>query len=168
MSFQIGQFRASIGCQSTLSNMGRLPVFIIMRITPALLSLEDRFTMHESLSFRDRSGILRFTGAAMLLAGLFLFLLAPLEGNTLTFFSAGGRFEYDGFGFGSLMFGNIVVQVFGYYFLAILLIPLGLGHLALRRWSRRMTRTLLYDWLVLACLSPSTFSSSCWLPKSCR
>ncbi len=88
-------------------------------------------------------------GAVMFLAGLFLLFLAPLEAITLSYFSAGGRFEYEGFRFGGLMFGNIVSQIFGYYLLAMILVPLGYGHLRLYRWVRRISLTLLYDWLVL-------------------
>ena len=54
--------------------------------------------MNESLTFKDRSLILRLCGLLLFLAGLFLALLVPLENHTLTFFSAGGRFAYEGFG----------------------------------------------------------------------
>ena len=33
-------------------------------------------------------------------------------------FSEGGRFHYEGFGFGSFMFGNIASQIVGYYLIA--------------------------------------------------
>jgi hypothetical protein len=64
-------------------------------------------------------------------------------------FSAGGPFHYEGFGFGSFMFGNIAAQIMGYYLIAFLLIPLGLGHLRLRRWARTAGLALLYAWLVV-------------------
>lgn len=105
--------------------------------------------MDQLPAYPDRSLLIRIIGAAMFLVGLFLLFLAPLEAITLSFFSEGGRFEYEGFRFGGLMFGNIVSQIFGYYLLAIIAIPLGYGHLRLYRWSRRFALTLLYDWLVL-------------------
>jgi hypothetical protein len=40
-------------------------------------------------------------------------------------FSEGGSFSYEGFGFGSFMFGNIASQVIGYYLIAAVLIVVG-------------------------------------------
>jgi hypothetical protein len=57
-------------------------------------------------------------------------------------------FYYDGFGFGSFMFGNIAIQVIGYYAIAVICIPLGYGHLRLQHWSRKVTLTLLWDWMI--------------------
>ena len=37
----------------------------------------------------------------------------------------------------------------GYYLIAALLIPLGYGHLKLRRWARTLFLTLLWSWLVV-------------------
>jgi hypothetical protein len=64
-------------------------------------------------------------------------------------FSAGGRFHYEGFGFGSFMFGNIASQIVGYYLIALLLIPLGYGHLRTRRWARTLALTIGWTWLVV-------------------
>jgi hypothetical protein len=64
-------------------------------------------------------------------------------------FQEGGRFHYEGFGFGSLMFANITIQIAGYYVIAVLCIPLGYGHLRLRWWARAMMTTLLVDWLIV-------------------
>jgi hypothetical protein len=64
-------------------------------------------------------------------------------------FREGGRFHYEGFGFGSLMFGNITIQIAGYYVIALMCIPLGYGHLKLRWWARAMMTTLLVDWLIV-------------------
>lgn len=93
--------------------------------------------------------ILRTIGVLLLLAGLFLLILAPLEIVTLSYFAEGGRFEYEGFRVGGLMFGNIIAQIFGYYLLAAVAIPLGYAHLRLYLWARGLAETLLYVWLVL-------------------
>jgi hypothetical protein len=47
------------------------------------------------------------------------------------------------------MFGNIASQIVGYYLLAALFIPLGYGHLKMRRWVRPLSLTLLWAWLVV-------------------
>jgi hypothetical protein len=47
------------------------------------------------------------------------------------------------------MFGNIASQIAGYYVIAIVLIPLGYGHLRARRWVRRLSVALLWSWLVV-------------------
>jgi len=46
------------------------------------------------------------------------------------------------------MFGNIAVQVIGYYTIAFICIPLGYGHLRLQSWSRKVALTLLWDWMI--------------------
>jgi hypothetical protein len=47
------------------------------------------------------------------------------------------------------MFGNIASQIVGYYLIAAALIPLGYGHLQVRRWARTLALTLLWAWLVV-------------------
>jgi hypothetical protein len=105
-------------------------------------------TTMERTAPRDRGLILRALGGLMLLAGLGAALLGPVEMYVYTAFSEGGRFHYDGFGFGSFMFAYIAVQVVGYYAIAAILIPLGVGHLRLRRWAASLMQTLLWVWLV--------------------
>lgn len=61
----------------------------------------------------------------------------------------GGRFSYEGFRFGSFMFGNIASQIIGYYLIATVLIIVGYGHLKLRRWVRKLSLALLWFWLVI-------------------
>jgi len=99
-------------------------------------------------SYRDRTGILRGIGGLLILAGLGFALLGPVEIYCFYLFSEGGRFHYQGFGFGSLMFGNIAIQVAGYYLIGALLLVLGHGHLRLKRWARKLTMGLLAAWLV--------------------
>lgn len=102
-----------------------------------------------AMGYKDRRHLLAGIGALLFLAGVALALLAPAEIYTFYLFSVGGRFHYEGFGFGSFMFGNIAAQIMGYYLMAVLLIPLGLGHLRLRRWARTLSLVLLYAWLVV-------------------
>ena len=64
-------------------------------------------------------------------------------------FSEGGRFHYEGFGVGSFMFGNITMQVWGYYIIAFICIPLGYGHLKKYFWIKKFSLTLLYVWFVV-------------------
>lgn len=65
------------------------------------------------------------------------------------FFSYGGPFYYEGFGFGSFMFANIASQVTGYYLIALVLLILGYGHLKTKKWAAKLSVSLLYFWLIL-------------------
>jgi hypothetical protein len=98
---------------------------------------------------RDQTLILAAIGVLLLLLGITAAFLGPLEMYCFYLFSEGGRFHYEGFGFGSFMFGNISGQIVGYYLIAILAIPLGYGHLKMRRWARILSVTLLWCWLVI-------------------
>ncbi len=99
-------------------------------------------------NYRDQSRILAVIGCVLLLVGIAVAFLGPVEMYCFYLFSEGGRFHYAGFGFGSFMFGNIACQIIGYYLIAMLLIPLGYGHLKMRRWARILSLTLLWFWLV--------------------
>jgi hypothetical protein len=88
-------------------------------------------------------------GGLMMLIGGIAAAVGPLEMYCFALFSEGGRFHYEGFGFGSLMFGNIASQIIGYYLIALVLIPLGYGHLRLRRWARPLALALLWFWTIL-------------------
>ena len=99
--------------------------------------------------YRDRSLILVVIGVLLLLVGIGAAFLGPAEMYCFYLFSEGGRFHYEGFGFGSFMFGNIACQIVGYYLIAALFIPLGYGHLKVRRWARTLSLTLLWFWLVV-------------------
>ena len=98
--------------------------------------------------YQDRTAVLAVIGVLLLLGGIAAGLLGPLELYTFYAFSDGGRFHYEGFGFGSFMFGNIATQTIAYYSIAALLLPLGYGHLATRRWVRPLAVALLWSWLV--------------------
>jgi len=101
------------------------------------------------MDHRDRRLVLAALGLVLLLAGVGCAFLGPVELYVFYLFSEGGRFYYDGFRFGSFMFGNIAVQVAGYYLAAAVLLPLGYGHVRLRRWVRPLTLALLWTWILL-------------------
>jgi hypothetical protein len=101
------------------------------------------------MDYKNQSWILNAFGVLLLLVGIAALAFGPAEMYCFYLFSDGGPFHYEGFGFGSFMFGNLATQIIGYYVVAILLIPLGYGHLRLRRWARNLALTLLYAWLVL-------------------
>jgi hypothetical protein len=97
---------------------------------------------------RGRRTILRLIGAVLLLGGLLAAFLGPAEMYCFYLFSAGGRFAYEGFGFGSFMFGNLAAQIMGYYLIGALLVPVGYGTLTLQRWARHLTLAALRFWVV--------------------
>lgn len=91
----------------------------------------------------------RLAGLGMLIAGVGLAALALLEVRCFALFAPGGRFHYQGSGYGALMFANITLQIVAYGLLATLLVPLGYGHLRLRPWSRTLMSAALLAWLAL-------------------
>jgi hypothetical protein len=101
------------------------------------------------MDYKDRRSILALIGVLFLLVGIGAAFLGPLEMYCFYLFSEGGRFHYEGFGFGSFMFGNIASQIMGYYLIGVLSISLGYGHLRVRRWARTLSLTLLWFWLVV-------------------
>ncbi len=98
---------------------------------------------------RGRSRVLAGIGIVLLVAGGAAAFLGPVELYSFYLFTVGGRFHYEGFGFGSSMFANIAVHVGRYDLIAILLVPLGYGHLKVLRWARILAEALLWSWLVL-------------------
>jgi hypothetical protein len=84
-----------------------------------------------------------------MLVGLGAAFLAPAEVYSFYLFAEGGRFHYEGFGFGSLVFGLIAGQIIGYYLLAAIFIPLGYGHLRRRRWARKLALAVLWFWVIV-------------------
>jgi len=102
------------------------------------------------MNYQDRTTrILVVIGLLLLLVGIVAAFFGPIEIYCFYLFSEGGRFHYEGFGFGSFMFGNIACQIIGYYVIAIVALPLGYGHLKVRRWARPLAVTLLWSWLVV-------------------
>ena len=119
---------------------------------------DRRGALHEweeyALDYTDRRLLLTTIGILLLLLGIGAALLGPVEMYCFYLFSEGGRFHYEGFGFGSFMFGNLASQIIGYYLIAMVAIPLGYGHLKVRRWVRTLSLALLRFWLVIGL--PST------------
>ena len=93
--------------------------------------------------------VLRGAGLVLLAVGLAALYIGPIELDVYRAFSEGGRFHYPGFGYGSLMFAYIAVQVAAYYLIGALGLVLGYGHLALRRWAHALTTSLLWAWLAV-------------------
>jgi hypothetical protein len=91
--------------------------------------------------------LLKAIGAVALAIGLVAAYYGPLEIFVFDFFSPGGRFYYEGFGFGSFWFAALVVQNLGYYLIAAICLPLGIGHLTLRRWALTLSQLCLWFWL---------------------
>jgi hypothetical protein len=86
-------------------------------------------------------------GSILIIVSLVAAYYGPLEIFVFYLFSEGGRFHYEGFGVGSFWFAALVVQNMGYYIVAALCLPIGIGHLKLRRWSLTLTRLYLWFWL---------------------
>jgi hypothetical protein len=105
--------------------------------------------MRSAVDYRDRSPLLVGIGIISMLIGVTAAFFGPLETYCFYLFSEGGRFHYEGFGFGSFMFGNIACQIIGYYLIAMVLVPLGYGHLKRHRWVRTLSLILLWSWLVV-------------------
>jgi len=113
------------------------------------LAIKNRHPAGGRQVTKDRSPILSIIGYFLLISGIAFGLLAPLEMYCFTLFSEGGRFHYEGFGFGSFMFGNIASQIIGYYVLATVLITLGYAHVKQKRWARTLSLAWLWSWLVI-------------------
>ena len=90
---------------------------------------------------------LRTVGVALILVGIVAAYYGPLEIFVFYLFSECGRFYYDGFGMGSFWFAALVVQNIGYYVIAALFIPVGIGHVKLRRWALSLTQLYIWFWL---------------------
>jgi hypothetical protein len=101
-----------------------------------------------SEDFQDRRLLLTLIGIFLVAAGIVIGFFGPLEMYCFYLFSEGGPFHYEGFGFGSFMFGNIAAQIIGYYLIGIVGVCLGYSHLAMRRWARKLTLTLLWFWVI--------------------
>jgi hypothetical protein len=105
------------------------------------------------LSDRNRPSklalLVKCSGGFFLLVGAVAAVMGPIETYCFYLFGPGGRFQYPGFGFGSLMFANVAVQIAGYYLIAAVFLPLGYGHLTLRRWARTLGEALLWCWVVV-------------------
>ncbi len=93
--------------------------------------------------------LIKGIGVIFLVIGFVAAGIGPIEMYCFYLFGPGGRFHYPGFGFGSLMFANVAVQMAGYYLIAAVFVPLGYGHLTLRGWARTLVEALLWCWMVV-------------------
>ena len=100
----------------------------------------------DGASYKDRRIVLFIIGGLLLVGGIAVGFFGPAEMYCFYLFSEDGRFYYEGFGFGSFMFGNIAAQIIGYYLIAAVYVPLGYGHMTTRRWARKLALTLLWFW----------------------
>lgn len=91
--------------------------------------------------------VCRINAVAMILVGLIAAFYGPYELFVIYLFSEGGRFYYKGFGYGSLWFAALLLQIIAYYGIAAVLLPLGFGHLKFRRWALTLTQLFLWFWL---------------------
>lgn len=98
---------------------------------------------------KNRRWLLKAFGVLLLLVGFFFAFVGMVEMYCFYLFSEGGRFAYEGFGFGTFMFANIATQIAGYYVIAIIGVVLGIGHLSLKRWARDLSLTLSVSWLIV-------------------
>jgi hypothetical protein len=105
-------------------------------------------TTETKQDYADRTLILRIIGVILFIVGGIAAFLGPVEMYCFYLFSEGGRFQYEGFRFGSFMFGNLAAQITGYYFIAGLLLPFGYAQLMLRRWTVTLALALRQFWIV--------------------
>ena len=108
-----------------------------------------RINLIQEMNMNKHALIISAIGFLLFFTGLVSAFLGPVEVYCYYMFSEGGRFHYDGFGMGSLMFGNITMQIWGYYLIAFIFIPLGIGHLKKQAWIQKISLTLLYVWLIV-------------------
>lgn len=95
---------------------------------------------------------IKLSGVLLILIGLVGVYYGPLEIYVFYFFSDGGQFQYDGFGIGSLWFAYLVIQNLGYYTVAAIALPLGIGHLRRKRWTLPLIKLLGWFWLGIGLL----------------
>jgi len=100
------------------------------------------------LTEKSTNFVLSIIGFLFLFVGIVAAFFGPAEIYCYYLFSEGSRFHFQGFGFGSFLFGNITMQIVGYYIIAILFIPLGYGHLKRQSWIRSFSLSLIWVWFI--------------------
>jgi hypothetical protein len=91
--------------------------------------------------------LLKAIGVVLIVVGIIAAYFGPLEIYVFYLFSAGGPFYHEGFGVGSFWFAVLVVMNIGYYAIAAICLPAGIGHVKLRRWGYTLTHLYLWFWL---------------------
>ncbi|MCK4358608.1 MAG: hypothetical protein KAW92_07665 [Candidatus Cloacimonetes bacterium] len=105
--------------------------------------------MNTEFISKAKAGLLiKILGILQLAIGLFSLGIAPLEIYSFYLFSEGGRFYYDGFGVGSFLYGLIFAQIIGYYFIAFIFITIGYGHLKLKDWALKLSKSCIWFWII--------------------
>ena len=105
--------------------------------------------MNTEFLSKDKAGLLiKILGILQLAIGLFSLGIAPLEIYSYYLLSEGGKFYYDGFGVGSFLYGLIFAQIIGYYFIAFIFITIGYGHLKLKNWALKLSKSCIWFWIL--------------------
>ncbi len=105
--------------------------------------------MNTEILNKDKANLfIKILGILQLAIGLLSLGIAPLEIYSFYLFSEGERFYYDGFGVGSFLYGLIFAQIIGYYFIAFIFIPIGYGHLKLKVWALKLSKSCIWFWII--------------------
>lgn len=104
--------------------------------------------------------LIKILGFVFLAVGLFSLFCIPAEFTSFYAFMDGGRYHYEGFGFGSLMFAFIILNAMVYLFLALLGIPLGIGNVMLKKWGFNLSLAAFGTLLILGATLIISFLSS--------
>jgi hypothetical protein len=93
--------------------------------------------------------VLAFLGLLMLAAGALCAVAAVMEVGAYALFAEGGRFHYEGYRPGGIMFAIITLSLLAYAGLALILLPLGYGHIRRLAWSVLIAEALTWTWMVV-------------------
>lgn len=94
-------------------------------------------------SCSERKIAIHILGIVELSLTIFAVYAFVSEFRAFSLFSLGGRFAIDGFGFGSFMFGVIVLSAVIYGFTSVIALALAIGNLTIKKWSIRLHLILL-------------------------
>lgn len=93
--------------------------------------------------------VLPVLGWLMIAFGALCAVAAVMEVPVYRQFAAGGRFHYQGYGFGSFMFFLIALSLLVYAGLAAILLALGYGHVRRLAWSVLAAEALVWAWMAV-------------------
>ncbi|MBN2347964.1 MAG: hypothetical protein JXJ22_03950 [Bacteroidales bacterium] len=102
----------------------------------------------EILNSKNAGLIIKILGTLQVFIGVVSLFFAPLEIYCYYLFSEGGRFFYEGFAIGSFLYGLLFAQIVGYYFIAVLFILIGYGHLNLKSWTLKLSKACTWFWMI--------------------
>lgn len=91
---------------------------------------------------KKRLLLIKIIGILFLIMGSISLFAAPAEFSSFYAFSHGGTFQYDGFGFGTLMYAVISISTLFYAALALICIPVGIGNIKLTNRGYHLSRIL--------------------------